>query len=267
MYRSFLRFLILPIVFFVFDATAQSPLNFGLLKGKIYVSGSLEYLEIVSDTLIYSSINAYGDTSAFRVQNDTLFIKERYVELYKGKTSRIERERDYKVFSLSADTLRLQNPYRYNDKPFGWEDTLVFVNLEKLKEPTQNFSYFKMDAHSVWSGTTVISIDRAGFVSYTFDPIPYSINNPEADKDAKPLKIKGRMTSKELAKFKGLLSLSMPSKLAGDRPCAIDATVSNFEIKTGSKKNVSRGCEFKWVHYRLLNYLYSLDANKEIRKR
>lgn len=261
-----LRSILLPVLLFAIKANGQQygvPTN---LVGKAFVSRTLEYLEILNDTTLYSSINSYTDTANLFIRNDTLFIRQRYLQTDQKGTKWMDRLYDYKVISLSDDTLRLNNKFRFAGKPANWEDTLLFINIEKLKEPVTDFKFLKLDFSSPWSGTKQVTIDSLGKVTVIDRPILYSIDNPGADKNAKPKNIKGRLTRLEFFNFKNLLSKSLVSRLPFRRDCAIDGSVSDFEILIGAKIINSTGCDLSWTHALLLNYLYNLDQNKGLKR-
>jgi hypothetical protein len=261
-----LRFILLTALFFATRANGQQLSIPSNLVGKILVSRTLEYLEIQNDTTLYSSINSYTDTAKLFLRNDTLFIKQRYLQTDQTGTKWMDRLYDYKVITLSDDTLRLKNNFRFNYKPPSWEDTLLFVNIEKLKEPVTDFKFLRLDFSSPWSETKQITIDSLGNVTFVAKPILYSRDNPGANKNAKPKGIKGQLTQKEFTNFKSLLSKSLPSRLPFKRNCPMDGATSNFEIIIGSKKIKSTGCDLCWTHTFLLNYLYYIDQNKGLKK-
>jgi hypothetical protein len=240
--------------------------NLQALANKTLVSRRLEYLKIWTDTTLWSSINSYTDTALFFVRNDTLYVKQKYAQTDGTGTKRVESLYGYKVIKITADTVALKNKYGFTYKPDDWEDTLVFVNIEQIKEPVADFKFLKLEHAGPWSGERRITINSAGRVSFVDNPIQYSINNPDGDKNAKPRSFSGQLTMKELINFKRLLSRSLPSRLPLERGCPIDGATSNFEIQLGTKKIVSTGCRLSWIHVFLLNYLYDIDRNKGLVK-
>lgn len=262
-----LRFLLFLILLFAIKATGQQPVNLNNLAGKTFVSRTLEYLEILNDSTLYSSINSYIDTARLFLRNDTLYIKQRYLQTDQTGTKYMDELYDYKIVSLSADTLQLKNNYRLNYKPATWEDTLFFVNIEKLKEPVTAFKFISLELSSPWSGTRHITIDSLGKVVFIHRPILYSINNPEADKNVKPKNIEGRLTANEFNNFKNLLSKSLPSRLPPKRGCPLDGAISTFKIIIGNKTMKSTGCNLSLTHSFLSNYLYTIDQNNGLTKK
>jgi hypothetical protein len=256
------RFILILSLFVSTQINGQQSFNLNKLAGTTFVSKTLEYLKVLNDTTLYSSINSYTDTATFFLKDDTLFIKQRYLQTDQTGTKWMNRLYDYKVLALSSDTVRLKNNYRFDYKPDNWEDTLTFVNLEKLEEPTTNFKFLKLEYLSPWSGTRQIIIDSLGKVKFTDRPLPYDVHNPRSVNNAKPKSIKGRFSQKEFINFKNLLSRSLPSKLPAERDCPIDGATSNFEIVIGKQNIKSNGCDLSWTHTFLLNYLYNIDQNK-----
>jgi len=252
-------------IFFFFLTTlahGQGLNNVHALSNKTLVSRRLEYLKILNDTTLRSSINSYTDTALFFLRNDTFYFKQKYLQSDKAGTKWMERLYDYKVIKIASDTLMLKNNCGFDYKPDDWEDTLVFVNIEQIKEPVADFRFLKLEYAGPWSGERRITIDSLGRVNFVDNPIQYTINNPTANKNAKPRSFRGQLTKKELANFKSLLSKSLPSRLPLERGCPMDASTSNFEIHIGAKKIVSTGCDLSWTHAFLLNYLYDIDQNK-----
>ena len=247
----------LTILGFIISTTSHGQ-DLSSLSNKTFIGKRLEYLKFLNGSTLYSSINSYSDTAQFFIQNDTLFIMQRYLQTDQTGTNWIDRLYDYKIVRLNADTLQLKNNYN----SYKRQDTLLFINMERLKEATANFKYLRLDYYSSWSGTGQTTIDSLGKVTFIDNPIKYSINNPSADKNAKPKNIKGQLTPKEFASFKSLLSKSLPSKLPLKRGCPMDGATSNFEIIIGTKKIKSSGCNLSWTHTILLNYLYDIDRNK-----
>lgn len=243
-------------------AYGQALIHVQALSGKTFLSSRSAYLKVLNDTTLHSSINEYNDTALFFLRNDTLYIKQKYVESDQTGTKRIERLYDYKVIKLAPDTLILKNNYRFEYKPDDWEDTLVFINIDRAKEPVEDFKFLKLQTVNPWSGERHISIDRLGSVNFDDVPLQYSVNHPRGDKTAKPRRFKGQLTRKELATFKSVLSKSLPSKLPLKRGCPMDGAMSNFEIRIGERTIKSTGCDLTWTQIFLSNYLYEIDHNK-----
>jgi len=232
----------------------QQITNLSATAGKVFVSRSLEYFKVLNDTSLFSSINLYNDTATFYVAGDSLFIKQRYWLTDQTGTKVVNKLYDYKIITLYNDTIELKNK--------NWKDPLVFINIEKLREPVDDFKLLQLDMSSPRHGTRKIIVDSARNVTFIYNPIPYTVDNPLSDKNAKPKNIKGKLTPKEFSNFLNLLSRSLPSKLPRLRGCPFDAATSDFEIIIGAKKIRSTGCNLTWIHDFLLDYLYDIDRNK-----
>ncbi|MCD2424926.1 hypothetical protein LQ567_19235 [Niabella pedocola] len=259
-------FIIIPL-FTVSTVVAQNPSLLKLQKSKIFISDHLEYLEILNDTLLCSSLNSYADTAFYFFNNDTLCIGQTYRETDQTGTKEIERLYDYKMLKCTADTIILENIFRYFNKPDNWEDTLVLVNIEKQKEPVDNFRALKLDFFNPWSGEKKIIIDNKGRVTF-IDTTTITLDRfLSPDRETKKQLFTGSFTPEEFIIFKNLLSRSLPSKLPPERNCPMDGAVSNFEIRLGARTITSTGCTLSRVHYILLDYLLGLDQNKGIVKK
>lgn len=228
------------------------------MYGKPLVGKQLEYLEILNDTVLYSSINLYTDTARFLIVGDTLYIKQRYRQTDRTGTKWVDDMYGYKILKLTADTLQLKN----SNKAYNPQDTLVFISIDRIKEPTADFKFLRLECASPWNGTRQITIDSLGRVTFIDNPIMYSIDNPGADRNAKPANINGKLTKNEFEHFKSLLSKSLPSRLPSRRDCFMDGALSNFEITIGTKKITSSGCNLSVTHAVLLNYLYDIHRNE-----
>ncbi|OQP63697.1 hypothetical protein [Niastella populi] len=257
------------LIFFFFLTTLANGQGFNRvqdLSNMTLVSKKLEYLKILNDTTLWSSINSDKDTALFFLRNDTFYIRQKYLQTDQTGTKWIERLYGYKVIKIAPDSLTLKNKYPFGYKPDDWEDTLVFVNIEQIKEPVADFRFLKLEYSSPWTGERNITVDSLGRVNFVDNPIQYSINNPTADKNAKPRSFSGQLTMKELINFKNLLSKSLPSRLPLKRGCPMDGSTSNFEIQIGTKNIVSTGCDLSWTHASLLEYLFDIDQNKGLVK-
>ncbi|RYZ25553.1 MAG: hypothetical protein EOO10_17970 [Chitinophagaceae bacterium] len=230
-------------------------------KGKVYVSKTLEYLHLLSDSTLWASIGEEHDTTKYHITGDTLFIQNEYWQTGANhKTDHIIKWQDYKIIKNDSDTLFLLNTFKGYSKPFNWEDTLKFVSLVKLKETVAKFKYLKLDYSNPFDGTLKLTIDSSGKVNYERTPEIISGGNVLT-------RIKGELTKREFANFLDTLAYSLPSRLARQRSCGIDGAMTNFEIAFNDKIIISKGCSLKWTHAFLFNYLYDIGRNKGFVKR
>src|SRR5687768_5777966 len=132
------------LLFVLAEATGQALTDLRQLTGKTFVSRRLQYFKVLNVNTIYSSINEYHDTVNYFLRNDTLFFKDSVWQSDHTGTQLVRKQYDYQVLKLAADTLKLRNVFRYNNKPFNWEDTLVFVNIETIKEPVAGFRFIQL---------------------------------------------------------------------------------------------------------------------------
>jgi len=251
----------LIMVFFKAPLTAQKTYNTNNITGKTFISKTLEYLSIINDSTLCSSINNYSDTAAFSLANDSLIIKQQYGFINKDGFGNTVKYYGYKIVAFNIDTVWLQGNQAANMAATGYDGRLLFINIDKLKEPIAGFTYLKMDCSNAWTGNKHISIDADGKVVLT---IKTFVKNhlSKIDSSIAPIKINGQLTVNEYTNFKVLLSRSLLSKLPVKRGCPINGRVANFEIVVGPKKYTSTGCNLSYVHELLFDYLYSLDSNK-----
>ena len=232
--------------------------SFGQIKAKkqAYVSKTLEYLQLLSDSTLLTSIGEEHDTTKYYTKDNTLFIQDEYWQTDGSHESKhIIKWQDYKIVREGNDTLFLLNTFKDYSKPFDWEDTLKFVALSKLKETVTKFKYLKLNYSNPFDGTLKLTIDNLGKVTYE--------RTPELLSNHKVLTyIKGELTKREFARFLDTLAYSLPSKFARQRSCPIDGAIVNFEIAFNDKTIVSEGCNLKWTHAFLFGYLYDISKNK-----
>ena len=252
---------LLLIVLFTAQTTAQKIYNTSNITGKTFISKTLEYLSIISDSTLCSSINNYSDTAAFSLANDSLIIKQQYGFIDKNGFGHNVKYYGYKIIALNIDTVWLQGNQTVNMAATSFDGRLLFINIDKLKEPIAGFTYLKIDCSNAWTGNKHITIDAEGKVVLS---IKTFIKNhlSKIDSSIAPIKINGQLTVDEFNNFKVLLSRSLLSKLPVKRGCPINGRIANFEIVVGPKKYTSTGCNLSYVHELLFDYLYSLDINK-----
>src|SRR5688572_1731561 len=100
---TLLRFILLPILFLSARSSGQQSFNVDKLVGKTFVSKTLEYLEIINDSTLYSSINSYNDTASFIIKKDTLLIKQKYRQTDKTGSKDVIKFYDYNIVSITHD--------------------------------------------------------------------------------------------------------------------------------------------------------------------
>ncbi len=249
------------MVFFTAPLTAQQIYNTNNITGKTFISKTLEYLAIINDSSLCSSINAYSDTATFSLMKDSLSIKQQYGFIDKDGFGHTVKYYGYKIIAFNSDTVWLQGNQAVNMAATRYDGRLLFINIDKLKEPIAGFTYLKMVCSNAWTGNKDISIDADGKVVLT---IKRFVKNhlSKVDSSIGPIKIIGKLTVDEFTNFKALLSRSLLSRLPIKRGCPINGRIANFDIVIGSKKYTSTGCNLSYVHELLFEYLYSLDSNK-----
>ncbi len=256
----------LLIILFTAQTTAQQTYNTKNITGKTFISKTLEYLNVINDSTLCSSINNYSDTAAFSLAKDSLIIRQQYGFIDKDGFANTVKYYGYKIIALTIDTVLLQGNQTVKMAATGYDGRLLFINIDKLKEPIAGFTYLKMDCSNAWTGNKYIAIDADGKVVLT---IKKFVKNhlSKVDSSIAPIKINGQLTADEFTNFKVLLSRSLLSKLPVKRGCPINGRIANFDIVIGPKKYISTGCNLSYVHELLFEYLYSLDSNKGLIKK
>jgi hypothetical protein len=262
MLRSY--FLSFISVFIFVYASGQ---NSGSLKNvtpRIFLDKNLEYLEIINDTTLLSSINRYNDTANFKLINDTLFIHQSFIQVGGGQdTKNVVKIHKYRVIYQSLDTLQVINNGGYSHKSGTSGDTITFINIEKLKERVEGFKYLKLTFVSPWVGVRKIYIDNSRRVIFSSKLSPFRSNVPINTIETKSKVVKGWLNINEFNAFKDLLSKAMISQLNLVRDCvSMDGASTDFEILIDKKLYKSSGCDLKWNQEFLVKFLCGIDKNK-----
>ena len=226
--------------------------------GKVFVSPGLEYLEIISDSVLRCSFDNDNNEAAYLRKEDTLFIRYMVLQTRSGKTDYFVEWHSYPILTRNEDTIFLLNRYRYYEKPAEWEDTLKLISLGKLKEPIESFRSIRLTYANPFGSTDYIVIDSNAKVIFQTSQTKIPTNERNITT------ITGVLSKKEFSNFLNTLSCSLPGRLYKYRGgCrALDAGELIIEICYNNKTKFSRGCTIKRVHAPIINYLYKLDANK-----
>lgn len=220
----------------------------------------MEDLEILSDSILVTSIQNHDHHSIYKVKNDALFIKQHHIS--KSSTRYSVEYLGYKILNFKTDTIILKSDYRAESNlPQGPGDSLVFVSLDKLKQPVNNFRYIKLSFNSSFGSVADISVDSTGKVSYlTFPEIK--------DENGKILALTiGYLSDNEYANFKNVLSKSLIMNLPELRGCDMDDGEKDFEVSIGNKIFITKGCVLHYPQGLLFKYLYGLDKNEGVKNK
>jgi hypothetical protein len=246
--------LLLFLLLFPIYATSQN-ISLQKLIGKTFISTSLDYLEFINDSVLYSSINSYNDTAHYTLTNNILQIEQHYLYTDKTRDGSATEYYDYKV-ECSADTLFIVGLSVSGTRKITNKKGRFFLNLDNIKETVSEFKYITVNCSSPWVGEKIISIDGLGTVDCRYKGF--------GDKSWKVLR--GKLINNEFVRFLNLLSRSLPSRLPAKRGCPIDGGHSDFRIAIGDKVYESIGCNLSWSHETLFSFLYTVDKNKNLRR-
>lgn len=242
------------LLFFTTGVNAQTFFDTKKIISNTFISDKLDYLEFINDSTLNTSLGFFNDTATYYFKGDSLTANR-----YKKCSNRTNvgcwsKYYSAKLILIRNDSIVLVNPCLLDKKPKDWEDTLVFVNLELLKEPIVDFKYLIYGFES-WGGIDRLIIDSSG--KATFLRMPVERFPPDSVKQLynKQKKISERLSTTELAKFKTILAKSLLSKLPLTWPCAIDDLPFTFEILIGDQTYKNKGCYLSWVHRFLLDYV------------
>lgn len=255
---KFIITLFLASLAFTGSVKAQS-----FILKKVFVSDGLEYLQFLTDSTLQTSINNDGDTTSYYKLGDTLYVKNDYWRTgANNQTDYIVEWHKYTILKQNYDTLVITNPFKGYYKPSNWEDTLRFINIQKLKEAITSFKFLRLICFNPFNGERFILIDSIGKIYYQKSEIKPAYMTETFTT------YKGNFSEKGFKDFLDTLSYFLPYKLRKFRgDCdAMDAGILTIEIHYNNKVILSRGCTLDWIHALLYNYLYDLISNKEFIK-
>jgi hypothetical protein len=212
--------------------------NNGLI-GRFLVNDDFEFIELINDSLIFSSLISSNDTSKYEISDNTLIVKERIYD------SRSLQKFEFLINKKSDSTLNIRF-----DKYFNSE----FHDIKSISNNIFDFRHIELDYLTPWDDDRIIQIDSLGnyYERIIFCPLkkrPFK---------RKSKTIKKRLSSKELHLLKQNLSKFYAIYLPKERGCPIDGDWSNFLIVTNGKIIESKGCYLSWTHTKLLEYILNL---------
>lgn len=214
------------------------------LKGKLLINSDFEFIEILNDSLIYSSLNNFSDTSEFEISENDLIIKEKVYEPNSTLGYKIRRFKYY-INEHTDSTLIITSPNNFK---------LDFFDIKTLRTDIYDFESVELEYLTPWDNSRLIRIDNKGnyYDKITFLPLKSRRFKP------KHKTIKGKLTDLELQTLKQNLSDLYAIYLPAERGCPIDGARSNFTIKTNGQIISSIGCDLSWIHAKLLDYLLNI---------
>jgi hypothetical protein len=228
--------------------------------GKIFVSKTLQDLEILTDSILVTSIERHNK-QGYEVRNDTLFIKNDYT-WYGPNNSTGYRTDDhpYRIVKASSDTIILIN-YLDEFRRHSEEDTLQFVSMEKYKLPVTQFRHLNMTTKSGFPPVAVsVDIDSTGNIAYA----RYTVTRDGGNKSN--LRGSGHFSKKEFENFKNVLSKSWLKRLKSEDCGGFDYLVKEFSLQDSEGTFICRGCpQMRLPQVMLEKYLSHLDINQGVK--
>ena len=237
------------IIIFVILISCQfvigQKINNGLI-GKFLVDSEFEFIEIINDSLIYSSLNNFIDTAVFEIIENYLVIKEKIYEPNTPLGYSVRRFKYY-ITKQTDSTLILISPDNFR---------LYFQDIHFLPNEITDFEYLELEYLTPWSHDRLIRIDNQG--NY-YDKITYS--PLKSQRLLRKHKIfKEKLNDKEILTLKQKLTEFYAIYLPIERGCPIDGEWSNFVIKTNGQMIESKGCDLSWIHAKLLDYILNIKT-------
>ncbi len=214
------------------------------LIGRLLVNADFEFIELINDSLVYSSLTSSNDTLEYEILENEFIIKDR---LYYPSASEKNRTKEYKylINNQTDSSLNILLDY-YNESDF--------YDIRSLSKNIFDFQYIELEYLTSWDNDRFIRIDNLGnyYEKITFSPLKSRLFK------RKSKTIKKRLSNKELQSLMLKLSDFYAIHIPHKRVCAIDGELSNFVIKTNGQLIESKGCDLSWIHSKLLEYLLTI---------
>lgn len=252
---------LLLFILFSLSDYAQSSKNIAAIRGKNFVDSDLDYFKIVNDSILQFSLEK--DSSFFYIFNDSIFIKDDHWSINGTNPDKYEVTwKTYLILKANNDSLIIVHKFRRPNDPDSFQDTLSFVELSKMMIQIEGFKELKFVMAAPFAGKWNLAINKSGEIKYlyqTWNDVPGKLIKQ---------KISGKFSNKEFDYFKNLLCESLFYKLPAYRNCSgTDQMHSTLTLKYKEHMILSKGCDFSYLHSRMVTYLLNLDSNSGFIKR
>ena len=215
------------------------------LTGKVLVDSDFNFIELINDSVIYSSfLYQLSDTANYEIVENDLIVKQK---VYAPSTTlgyKI-RQLKYYISKQTDSTLTLISP---NNIRLDYKDINLFPN--KISD----FEYIELEYLTPWDNSRLIRIDSSGIY---YDKITYLPLKSRRFK-RKYKVIKEQLNDSEIMILKQKLTDYYSIYLPTERGCPIDGATSNFMIKINGQLIESKGCSLSLIHSKLLDYLLNI---------
>lgn len=219
------------------------------LTGKFLVDYDFNFIELINDSVIYSSfLYQLRDTAKYEIVENDLIIKKKVYAPNTTSGYKIERLKYY-IFKQTDSTLTIISP---NSIRLDYKDINLFPNK------IYDFEYIELEYLTPWTDSRLIRIDNQG--NY-YDKITYLPLKSRRFK-RKHKVIKEQLNDSEMLILKQKLTDYYSLYLPTERGCPIDGATSNFVIKTNGQLIESKGCDLSLIHSTLLDFLLNLKPLK-----
>ncbi|WP_430899743.1 MULTISPECIES: hypothetical protein [unclassified Paraflavitalea] len=206
-------------------------------SGKTFVSKKIKSIEFLTDSNYKTDENSISYLQ-YKFKDDSLLVSNWQFEMYPGKALA------FKVLKKTADTLSFVFVAGN-----GSQDTMEFLNIQKLIVPITNFEFFRVDVYGFQClGRIIVKNDKTVYYA------PDCCSGPLATS------VKYRVTKlsdQQYQEFLDMLSKSFIFQLPEKRGTnKYDPTYFDFMGKINNRTIVSKGCDLSAIHYKLIEYLY-----------
>src|SRR5579862_8292855 len=163
-------FLICLFICLTVKSFGQQTVKLTSRPGTVFISDGYDEFEILTDSTLTSSLfNTYPKAN-FRQKNNILIITN---EFQIDRTTSVVKIDTLTIIKYSSDTIIFKNRSASLLAPNNLKDTLLFVNLQRLKRPGNTFEYIEMICNTSGGGVSV-SIDSSRKISYVRAPVIFN---------------------------------------------------------------------------------------------
>ncbi|MFM2387584.1 MAG: hypothetical protein RL660_2341 [Bacteroidota bacterium] len=240
---------------------AQDKVNISSITGLKYYSDKGDFIAFISDSIMTTSYNSYGDTATFYVLGDTLFAEQNYSSTYgeNGKGWHRETAKYYYVFTnVNYDSLTILSHGYYGRNNRQETEAIKLYNNKSLIEKIDNFEYFSVETKGPWHGYEKLKISADLYFELTIDSNGVVKFDENGLRKFQVENYKFKITKKELERGLELLKHAQISKLKRANQNVMDKTTISFILKSNGNRKVYYDCEINEAQVPLIKYMREL---------
>lgn len=226
--------------------------------GQKYFDRNGDFIIFLSDSVVVTSLNSYGDTAKFQISRDTLFTRQEF-GIHDESGYRKAIDTHYYVMSKISLNYILIKAHGSYKRDFNQQlSQKKFFNEETLKEDTKKFELLQIETRGPWYGYKKIQLDGHKMLNIFIDSTKSMTTFIEGKKTT-PRMITAKITDKELDTLLKLLQYSQITKVKKASPAILDKTTVDILYKRNKQTYNLYDINIANAQTPLINYLEELE--------